>query len=63
MEDDNNDDDDEQDEALASYTAQVEYLHEYEDALFDYCQEMLTTKEVLLTKQLRAIVLSKHKIQ
>ena len=49
-------DDDEQDEALASYAAQVEHLQEYEEALFDVCQEVLTNKEPILTRQLRAIV-------
>ena len=48
--------DEEQDEASASYAAQVEHLQEYEDALFDSCQEILITKEPVLTKQLRAIV-------
>ncbi|CAF2598049.1 unnamed protein product [Rotaria sp. Silwood2] len=52
----NYDDDDEQDEALASYAAQVEHLQEYEEALFDSCQDVLTNKEPILTKQLRAIV-------
>ncbi|CAF1586313.1 unnamed protein product [Rotaria magnacalcarata] len=50
------DDDNEQDEALASYAAQVEHLQEYEEALFDCCQDVLTNKEAILTKQLRAIV-------
>jgi len=49
-------DDDEQDEALASYAAQVEHLQEYEEALFDTCQEILTNKEPILTRQLRTIV-------
>ncbi|CAF1072579.1 unnamed protein product [Rotaria sp. Silwood1] len=49
-------DDDEQDEALASYAAQVEHLQEYEEALFDSCQDILTNKEPILTKQLRTIV-------
>ncbi len=49
-------DDDEQDEALASYAAQVEHLQEYEEALFDRCQEILTNKEPILTRQLRTIV-------
>ncbi|CAF1288582.1 unnamed protein product [Rotaria sordida] len=49
-------DDDEQDEALASYAAQVEHLQEYEEALFDTCQEILTHKEPILTRQLRTIV-------
>jgi hypothetical protein len=49
-------DDDEQDEALASYAAQVEHLQEYEEALFDTCQEILANKEPILTRQLRAIV-------
>ncbi|CAF5032784.1 unnamed protein product, partial [Rotaria sp. Silwood1] len=50
------DDDDEQDEALASYAAQVEHLQEYEEALFDTCQEILTHKEPILTRQLRTII-------
>ncbi len=49
-------DDEEQDEALASYAAQVEHLQEYEEALFDTCQEILTNKEPILTRQLRTIV-------
>ena len=49
-------DDDDQDEALASYAAQVEHLQEYEEALFDTCQEILTNKEPILTRQLRTIV-------
>jgi hypothetical protein len=49
-------DDEEQDEASASYAEQVEHLQEYEDALFDSCQEILINKEPVLTKQLRAIV-------
>ncbi|CAF0973884.1 unnamed protein product [Rotaria sordida] len=49
-------DDDEQDEALASYAVQVEHLQEYEEVLFDSCQDVLTNKEPILTKQLRAIV-------
>ena len=48
--------DDEQDEAIASYAAQVEHLQEYEDALFDCCQDILANKEPILTKQLRGIV-------
>ncbi|CAF2509702.1 unnamed protein product [Rotaria sp. Silwood2] len=47
---------DRQDEASASYAAQVEYLQEYEDALSDSCQDILTNKEPIITKQLRAIV-------
>jgi CRISPR/Cas system endoribonuclease Cas6 (RAMP superfamily) len=50
------DSDDEQDEALASYAAQVEHLQEYEEALFDSCQDILINKEPIVTKQLRAIV-------
>ncbi|CAF3524728.1 unnamed protein product [Rotaria sp. Silwood1] len=53
---DDYDDDDEQDEALALYAAQVGHLQEFEDALFDCCQDILTNKESILTKQLRAIV-------
>jgi len=48
--------DDEQDEAVASYAAQVEHLQEYEEALFDTCQEILTNKEPILTRQLRTII-------
>jgi uncharacterized coiled-coil protein SlyX len=48
--------DDEQNEALASYAAQVEHVQEYEEALFDACQEILTNKEPILTRQLRSIV-------
>ncbi|CAF3287970.1 unnamed protein product [Rotaria socialis] len=50
------DDNDEQDEALASYAAQVEHLQEYEEALFDACQEILTNKEPILTRELRTVV-------
>lgn len=48
--------DEEQDEALASYAAQVEHLQEYEEALFDSCQDILANKEPVLTKQLRNVV-------
>ena len=48
--------DDQQDEAITSYAAQVEHLQEYEDALFDCCQDILANKEPILTKQLRGIV-------
>jgi len=50
------DNDDEQDEESASYAAQIEHLQEYEDALFDSCQEILINKEPILTKQLHTIV-------
>ncbi|CAF1358270.1 unnamed protein product, partial [Adineta ricciae] len=50
------DNEDEQNEALASYAAQVEHLQEYEEALFDTCQDVLTNKEPILTRQLRGIV-------
>ena len=50
------DDDDEPDEALASYVAQMEHLQEYEEALFDTCQEILTSKEPIVTRQLRTLV-------
>ncbi|UJR38447.1 hypothetical protein I4U23_031115 [Adineta vaga] len=50
------DDDEEQNEALASYAAQVEHLQEYEEALFDTCQDVLTNKEPVLTRQLHGIV-------
>jgi kinesin family protein 2/24 len=49
-------DDDEQDEESASYAAQVEHLQEYEEALFDSCQDVLINKEPMVTKQLRTIV-------
>ena len=48
--------DDEQDETVASYAAQVEHLQEYEEALFDSCQDILENKEPVLTKQLRNVV-------
>lgn len=53
---DNEDDDDEPDEALASYVAQMEHLQEYEEALFDTCQELLTNREPTVTRQLRTLV-------
>ncbi|CAF1505154.1 unnamed protein product, partial [Adineta steineri] len=40
--------DDEQDEAVASYAAQVEHLQDYED--------ILANKEPILTKQLHTII-------
>ena len=54
--DDDDDDDDEPDEALASYVAQMEHLQEYEEALFDTCQEILTSREPTVTRQLRTLV-------
>ena len=51
---DNNND--EEDEALTSYAEQIEHLQEYEEALFDYCEDILANKEPILTKQLRTIV-------
>ncbi|CAF1114960.1 unnamed protein product [Adineta steineri] len=56
LQDDEDEEDDEQNEALASYAAQVEHLQEYEEALFDSCQDILINKEPMLTKQLRTIV-------
>ena len=34
----------------------MEHLQEYEEALFDVCQDILGNKEPVLTKQLRHIV-------
>lgn len=34
----------------------MENVQEYEEALFDACQEILTNKEPILTRQLRSIV-------
>ena len=46
----------EDNEAMMSYAEQIEHLQEYEESLFDTCQDFLTNKEPMFTQQLRSIV-------